>query len=389
MPHEEDYYAILGVARGAAPDDIKAAYRRCAMQYHPDRNPGDKDAEENFKKCAEAYEVLSDPEKRERYDRFGRDGLRGTQVHDWAHTDVQDIFSIFQDVFGLGDLFGFGGRRSGRTGARAGASLRCFLDVTLEEVLRGTTKTVRVSRMELCEKCGGTGSASRRRETCRTCAGHGQVQQGGGFFRLVTACPHCGGSGRIVRDRCPECQGRRFAKRQRTVEIQVPAGIEDGQRIRYAGQGDAGEPGAPRGDLFAVVRVTDHPFLERHGSDLLCQLPVSFTQAALGADVEVPTLEGKETLTVTRSTQGGDLYRLRGKGLPDLDGGRRGDLIVQVVVEIPRKLSRKQEQLLREFAGTEHKGVLPQREGFLEKLANYLRQTAPKAEADSEDKERS
>ena len=379
MPDDDDYYAILGVGRSASTDEIKKAYRQCAIRYHPDRNPGDREAEARFKKCAEAYEVLSDADKRQRYDRFGKEGLRGAGVHDFSHVDVRDIFSMFEDVFGFGDLFGgFGGRRGGRQGPQPGQSLRCFIDVSLEEVLSGVTKTVRLSRSELCEACGGSGSASGRRETCRTCGGHGRIQHGGGFFRLVRDCPHCGGAGTVVTDPCATCGGRRFVTRKRTIDVQIPPGMEDGQRIRYAQQGGAGEPGAPRGDLYAVVRIEPHAFFDRHGRDLLCMLPVSFTQAALGAKVDVPTLEGKEEMEITRGTQSGDLYRLDGKGLPDVQGYGRGDILVQVVVEIPKKLTRRQQELLREFAETEKKGVLPQRESFLEKLAGYFTQPSEK-----------
>jgi len=373
MPDEEDYYAILGVERGAGPDQVRAAYRECAKKHHPDLNPGDKAAEERFKKCAEAYEVLSDPQKRRLYDQYGKAGLRGAGVHDWQQTDVHDIFSIFEDVFGFGDLFGGFGARAARHGPMRGAHLRAAVDVTLEEVLKGAAKTVRINRRELCERCGGTGSASGKREPCAACAGQGRVQQGGGFFRIITECPRCRGAGTLIRDPCPSCAGHRFVARQRTLSVQVPAGIEAGQRIRIPGQGDAGDPGAPRGDLYVEVGVEPHLFFERHGRDLLCQVPVSFVQAALGAEVEVPTLQGKEMLSIARGTQGGDLYRLKGRGLPDLDGYRQGDLLVQVVVEIPKKLSRRQEELLREFAASAHKGVLPQRESFLEKLADYLR----------------
>jgi molecular chaperone DnaJ len=376
MPDEDDYYAILGVARGASAQDVKAAYRRCALKYHPDRNPGDKEAEERFKACAEAYEVLSDDEKRKAYDRFGKAGLGGTGVHDFAHADVHDIFSMFGDIFGLGDFFG-GFGRAARRGPRPGASLRCLIDLTFEEVAAGTTKTVRVARREPCAKCHGTGAASGARQKCATCGGAGRVQQGGGFFRIVSDCPHCGGTGSVVRDPCAACGGHGFVSQGRTIDIQVPPGIEDGQRIRYGGQGDAGEPGAPAGDLYAVIRVKPHPFFERHGADLLCQLPISFTQAALGTEVDVPTLGGTERLKIARGTQGGDFYRLKGKGLPDVGGYARGDILAQIVVEVPKRLSRRQQDLLREFAETEGKGLLPKREGFLEKLAEYLRPGRP------------
>ncbi len=369
MPDADDYYAILGLERNASADEVKRAYRRSAIKYHPDRNPGDKNAEGTFKKCTEAYEVLSDPEKRRLYDQYGKAGLRGAGVHDWQHADVHDIFSMFGDIFG--GIFGGGGGPR-RAGPRSGANLRCALEVSLEEAAAGTTKTIRINRRERCEACGGTGSKSGRRETCSTCGGAGRVQRGGGLFSIVTDCPHCGGRGRVVTDPCDRCVGRRFVSEKTEIELQVPSGVEDGQRIRYTGQGDAGEPGAPRGDLYAFVHVRPHPLFERHGPDLLCQLPISFTQAGLGAEVEVPTLEATETLTITRGAQSGDLYRLEGKGMPDVHGRGRGDILVQVVVEIPRKLTKRQEALLREFAETEKKGVLPQRESFLEKLAKYL-----------------
>jgi len=382
MAQDDDYYAVLGVDRNANTDAIKKAYRRCAIQYHPDRNPGDAQAEARFKACAEAYEVLSDPDKRARYDRFGKEGLRGAGVHDWAHADVHDIFSMFEEVFGFGDIFG--GRRS-RTGPKAGQSLRCTIDLTLEEVLSGIDKTIRLTRHELCEACGGTGSASGKRQTCPTCRGQGRVQQGGGFFRVVRACPHCGGTGSTVTDPCPACGGNRFVNRKRTIEVTIPPGLEDGQQIRYGGQGDAGEPGAPAGDLMAVVRVTEHPLFERHGRDLLCQVPIDFTQAALGATIEVVTLEGGETIEVGRGTQSGDLYRLEGRGLPDVRTGRRGDVLVQVIVEVPKKLSRRQEELLHEFGDADKRGAMPLRNGYLKRLDAYRRERARANDGADED----
>jgi molecular chaperone DnaJ len=379
MPDDASYYEILGVGREAAPEEIKKAYRQCALKFHPDRNPDDQAAEDQFKKCAEAYEVLADPDKRRRYDQFGKEGLRGAGVHDWRQADVHDIFSMFEDVFGFGDLFG-GARGGSRQGPHHGASLRCTIDVTLEEVLSGTTKNVKISRREPCPKCKGSGSASGRRDKCSVCSGHGQVQQGGGFFRIITTCPQCGGAGSVIRDPCSECRGHRFTSVQKTIEMHIPPGVDDGQRIRYGGQGDAGEPGAQRGDLYADIQVEAHPFFERHGRDLLCQVPISFAEAALGAKIDVPTLEGKEFLEIARGTQSGDLYRLRGRGVPEIEGRGRGDVLVQVVVEIPKKLTRQQQDMIKEYAATEQKGVLPQREAFLEKLAGHMTRLTEKKE---------
>ncbi len=385
MAEADDYYAILGVSRDASPEEIKRAYRRCAIKYHPDRNPGDKEAEARFKLCAEAYEVLSDPEKRARYDRYGKEGLRGAGVHDWAHADVRDIFSMFEDIFGLGDLFGGFGRR--HRGPQPGHSLRCTIELDLEEVLTGAEKTVRLTRRERCTACGGTGAAAGGRQRCPTCGGAGRVQQGGGFFRLVRDCPQCGGRGTVVTRPCSTCRGEGLIEARRTLDIRIPPGIEDGQRIRCAGEGEAGEPGAPRGDLYVEVRVRPHPLFERHGRDLLLQVPIGFDQAALGDRIEVPTLDGWESIDLAPGTQSGDLYRLPGRGLPGLDGRSRGDLLVQVVVEVPRKLSRRQQAALRDFARDEKAGAMPQRDAFRRRCEAYraARRSAARGEEVEDD----
>jgi len=375
MPDDQDYYQTLGVSRGASQDDIKKAYRKKAMQYHPDRNPDDKAAEQKFKACAEAFEVLSDPEKRRLYDQYGKAGLRGAGLHDFTTADAGDIFDMFRDVFGgFDDLFGFGGASgAGRHHAARGHSLRAVVQISLKEVARGAKRTLQVKRLEACAACGGTGARKGTRAVmCSTCAGHGRVQRGGGFFRMVSDCPQCRGSGKVIKDPCPECHGAGRRSQAKTIEVSIPAGVHAGQQIRLAGQGDAGEPGAPRGDLYVVIDVAQDPIFERDGNNLFCQVPISFTQAALGAEIQAPTLAGREAITIKAGTQSGEVITLAGKGLPDLRGFRQGDLLVQVIVEVPRRLSAEQKDLLGRYAESEGKSVLPQREKFLERLRKYF-----------------
>ena len=371
---KRDYYEVLGVSRDASAEEIKKAYRQAALKYHPDRNPNDpKAAEAKFKEAAQAYEVLSDPEKRQRYDRYGHEGLSGAAMHDFSHMGAADIFSMFEDIFG-GGVFG---------GRRGGVDLQTEVELTLAEVARGTEKTVEFERSDYCERCSGSGAEpGSQRRTCSQCGGYGQVEQQTGFSvlfgRMITTCPACRGRGTIVTTPCKACRGRGRAPKRRVLNIKIPAGIEDGQAVRVPGEGEPGEDGSRRGDFHCIVRIKPHPFFERHGADLVCRVPVSFTQAALGTKLEVPTLDGKEEITLERGTQFGELIRLSGKGLPSLRGRRRGDLIVQIVVEIPRKLNRRQEELLREFAATEDKTVLPESKGFFEKLADFFAGEATK-----------
>jgi len=375
---KRDYYEILGVPRDASPEEIKRAYRRAALKYHPDRNPNDPEAERKFKEAAEAYEVLSDPEKRARYDRYGHAGLEGAGVHDFSGMDIRDIFSMFEDIFGVGDIldaFGFGSRS--RRGPRKGADLELTLELTLEEVAKGADKTIEFTRLDYCERCGGTGAEpGSGMRTCPTCGGYGQVEQATGFGvligRVVSTCPTCRGAGRLPGRKCKTCGGKGLRPKQRILTVHIPPGIQDGQSVRIRGEGEPGEEGGPRGDVYCRVRVRPHPFLERHGNDLLLRLPISFTQAALGAEIEVPTLYGKAAVRIPPGTQHGEIIRLPGQGLPDVRTGRLGDQIVQVQVEIPRKLTKRQEQLLREFAETEDNNVLPESKGFLERLKDYF-----------------
>jgi molecular chaperone DnaJ len=369
---KRDYYEVLGVSRSASPEEIKRAYRQAALKYHPDRNkePG---AEEKFKEAAEAYEVLSDPEKRARYDRYGHAGLSGVGLHDFSGMAVDDIFSVFGDL--LGDLFGDAFGRRAR--ADRGIDIQTVLEIDLEDVLTGVEKSLRFERMDFCERCGGQGcEPGTQRRNCPTCGGYGQVEQqtSMGFFvsRAIVDCPRCHGRGWLVQKPCQSCGGSGRTRRERVLEVKIPAGVHDGQSIRLRGEGEPGPHGTGRGDLRCVIRVREHPFLQRDGDHLICRLPISFTQAALGGQVEVPTLTGSAPLRIPPGTQHGTVFQLPGKGLPNLRHGRRGNQIVEVVVEIPKRLNREQEELLRRFAATENRDVLPESKGFFERVKEYL-----------------
>lgn len=371
---KRDYYEVLGVARSAAPDEIKQAYRKAALKYHPDRNkePG---AEDRFKEAAEAYEVLSDPEKRNRYDRFGHEGLNGVGMHDFGGMAADDIFSIFSDLFGDAFGGGFGGR--GRTRAERGVDIQAVVEIELSDVLTGVEKTLRFERQDFCDRCSGQGAEpGTQRRNCTTCGGYGQVerQTSMGFFvtRSIVECPQCHGRGSIVEKACRDCGGSGRSPKERVIEVKVPPGVHEGQSIRIRGEGEPGRTGTARGDLRCVIRVKPHPFLQRDGDHLVCALPISFTQAALGGQVEVPTLTEAVPLKIPRGTQHGALFQLPGKGLPNLRNGRRGQQVVQALIEIPKKLSREQEDLLRKFAATEDKHVMPESKGFFERVKQYL-----------------
>jgi len=366
---KRDLYEILGISREAAAEDVKKAYRQMALKHHPDRNPGDKEAEKKFREAAEAYDVLSDAEKRQRYDRYGHAGLEGAAFHDFRSTD--DIMSAFSDIFG-GGLFGdlFSARRRG---PRPGPDLLMKLEIELLEAARGTSRGIEVSRQEFCGECRGSGSRKGTIATpCNYCGGRGQIVQARGFFQVATTCPACGGEGVRITDPCPNCRGAGRTPSAAKLQVDVPPGVESGMWLQLRNQGELGDLGAPRGNLRIQVVVKKHPFFERRRNDLICQVPISFAQATLGAEVQVPTLEGPDRLAVPRGTQSGEILRIKGRGMPDISGRGRGDELVEVVVETPRNLTPRQEELLREFAEIEHTQVSPRTKSFFEKLRDYF-----------------
>ena len=377
---KRDYYEVLGVNKDASGDDIKRAYRRLAMKYHPDKNPDNKEAEAKFKECAEAYEVLSDPGKRRKYDQFGHEGLRGMGMRDYSHMKWQDIGSIFEDILGgggFGDIFGRAGRGTGagRGGPTRGYDLETTVDMTLKDVAAGVEKTIEFTRKDLCSECKGSGSAKGSSPgKCPTCGGSGQVAQAGmgGFFQMVSTCPKCRGAGQVITNPCKKCKGSGRIPKKRVVNIKIPPGVHEGQGIRVGGEGEPGTAGGPRGDLYCYVRIIEHPFLHRENSNLVAFVPISFTQAALGGHIQVPSLNGTRELKIPAGTQHGDVFRIRGQGLPDIRTRRSGDELVKVLVEIPKKLNKKQQELLRQFAETEDTTVLPESRGFFEKLKKYF-----------------
>ncbi|MDP2268493.1 MAG: molecular chaperone DnaJ [Deltaproteobacteria bacterium] len=348
------YYEVLSVARNASADEIKKNYRKMAMQHHPDKNPGDKEAEDRFKEAAEAYEVLSDPEKRGIYDRFGHEGLSGVGFKGFSGFD--DIFSSFGDIFE--NIFGFnGGRQQGRAGARNGADLRYDLTISLEDAALGKAIDVTIEKLINCDSCRGRGTAAGASPaTCSRCQGRGQVTQSSGFFAISTTCPQCKGRGSIILDPCPSCRGAGKKEAAKTIQLKIPAGVETGSRLRLRGEGEAGDFGGPGGDLYVFITVKSHEFFERRGSDIYCRIPVSFVQAALGAKIEAPTLQGREKIKIPKGTQSGHTFRLKGMGIPRLGDYGRGDQIIETLIVVPTNLNKKQEELLREFAGVSGEG---------------------------------
>ncbi|MGR3176855.1 MAG: molecular chaperone DnaJ [Candidatus Anammoxibacter sp.] len=368
---KEDYYSVLGIEKGSSEDVIKKAYRQMAFKYHPDKNPGNKEAEDVFKKAAEAYSVLSDPDKRRKYDQFGHEGLRGSGVRGFS--GFEDIFDAFGDVFS-GSIFEdfLGG--SGQRGGSRGKNLRCDMVIELTDVVAGVEKTIEITKKEKCLDCNGSGAQKGTAPvTCPYCKGMGEVQHSQGFFMVRRACPKCNGQGKLIETPCRKCRGAGRSPKKSTLSVKIPPGIEDSTRLRVTGQGEQGANGAPPGDLYCDIHIKPHSIFTRRGNDIICGLPITFTQAALGCDMEIPTLlRGKKEIGIPKGTQNGDVLSVKGEGLPDTYGYSRGRLLVNIVVETPLKLSARQETLLREFDELKHKNSNPKQQKFFKNLKSYF-----------------
>jgi molecular chaperone DnaJ len=368
---KRDYYDVLEVARTATDQELKSAYRRLAMRYHPDKNPGDASAEEKFKEAAEAYTVLSDTEQRRRYDRFGHAGVSSTAGAGWGAPGFGGIEDILGDLFGFGDVFG--GSRSGsrRSSAQRGADLRYDLEITLEDAANGMTANLRIPRLETCETCKGSGAAAGTQpETCTTCNGSGQMRFQQGFFSVARTCHTCRGVGQVIKTPCKDCRGAGRVEREKQMEVKIPAGVETGSRLRVQGEGESGMSGGPSGDLYVVIHVAEHQHFERQGSNLYAAVPITFAQAALGADISVRTLDAEDKVKIPVGTQTGTVFRLKGKGMPVLGGRGRGDLFVSVTVVTPTSLTREQRKLLEQLATVENKDL--EDKGLVDKVRDIF-----------------
>lgn len=356
MAEKRDYYEVLGVSREASDEEIKKQYRKVALKYHPDKNPGDETAEEKFKEASEAYEVLGDPEKRQMYDQFGHAGLDGMGNGRSRGGGFEDIFSSFGDIFE--DFFGFGsGRRSG-TRARRGDDLRYDMTIDFMEAAFGMDTEIELEKMEKCSACDGSGcEPGTRPESCPQCGGSGHMTRSQGFFMVKTTCPHCRGSGQTITSPCPDCRGAGKVRNRKSVALKIPAGVDDGSKLRLSGEGEPGERGAPPGDLYVIIHVKPHKFFHRQDDDVICVMEISFVQAALGDEISVPTLTGEKTLEIPRGTQYGDTFRFRGEGIPSLRSKRRGDQIIKVEIKTPENINKKQEELLLEFSRQESEKI--------------------------------
>lgn len=374
MASKRDYYEILGIDRNASDADIKKAYRKLAKQYHPDVNPGDKTAEAKFKEINEAYEILSDPEKRRRYDQFGHAGFEPGGFGGFGDFDFGGFGDIFESFFGAG----FGGRSTrSKTAPQKGMDIKYSMEIAFEEAAFGVEKEITVNKMATCPTCHGSGcKPGTSSKTCMHCNGTGQIQYrqstAFGHFVNIKTCDVCRGEGKVITDPCHECSGKGRIKKNVRIKVEIPAGIDDGQTISIRGEGEPGIRGGPPGDLYINIRVRPHPIFQRNGNDIICEIPVTFVQAALGSEIEVPTLDGKVKYTVPEGTQTGTVFRLKGKGITYIRGGGRGDQYIKVNVEVPRKLNEKQKAILKQFAEISGDDVYEQRKGFFEKMKDVL-----------------
>ena len=382
---KEDYYELLGVQKGATEEEMKKAYRKKAVQYHPDKNPGNKEAEEMFKKISHAYEVLKDPEKRAAYDRYGHAAFEGPGASAAGPRGAggmgggfHDPFDIFREVFGQGgggggifdEMFGGGGRGDS---SRDGADLRYDLEITLEEAARGAEREISFRKHVTCERCDGSGAEpGSKRVTCPTCRGAGQIRRSGGIITFTQTCPTCGGMGTKVEKPCTACHGEGRVLKTTKLNVRIPAGVDNGSRLRSSGNGEAGVAGGATGDLYIVLSVKEHELFERHGDDLFCEIPIKFTLATLGGSIEVPTLFGKGSLKIPAGTQSGTTFRLRDKGMPSLRGGRQGDQLVRVHVEVPQSLTSEQRKILEDFARVSGDAAEPTSKSFFEKAKKFF-----------------
>jgi molecular chaperone DnaJ len=355
---KRDYYEVLEVSKTVGEQELKSAYKRLAVRYHPDKNPGDHEAEEKFKEVAEAYAVLSNAEQRARYDRFGHAGISSAGTPNWGAQGFGNIEDIF-DLFGIGEMFGGRAGASGRrSNAQRGSDLRYDLEITLEEAAQGMTAQLRIPRLEACEECKGTGAqAGTQPDTCAACTGTGQVRYQQGFFSVARTCATCRGTGRVIKSPCEKCRGAGRVEREKQMEVKIPAGVETGSRLRIAGEGEGGAQGGSAGDLYVVIHVKEHEMFERQGSNLYAAVPVTFAQAALGSQIDVPTLGSTETLKIPAGTQTGTVFRLKGKGMPILGGRGHGDLFISVTLRTPTTLTREQRKLLEELSKIEDRDL--------------------------------
>lgn len=381
---KRDYYEVLGVTKTSSADEIKKAYRKMAVKYHPDKNPGDKEAEDKFKEASEAYEILSDPQKKAAYDHYGHAAFDARSRGGGGGGGYHDPFDIFREAFGGGgggggsifdDLFGGGGgRRSNPNGPERGADMRYDLEISFEEAALGTTKQISLSRADQCEPCKGTGAApGSSTKTCTTCGGNGQVIMSRGIFSIQQTCPSCQGAGKTVEKPCKSCRGTGRAEKKSSIELRIPPGVDTGTRLRSSGNGESGLRGGPSGDLYVVLHVREHSIFEREGDNIICELPINFVTATLGGEVEVPTLQGKANIKIPAGTQSSTTFRLRGRGVKSIKGHGTGDLLIRVKVEIPTKLNQKQKAKLEEFAELCGEDVNPISKNFFERAKDFFK----------------